>query len=190
MNSSLIFSYLLYFSFHLKISSQKKCDFGTCVPPQFDFSEAFTFVNDLKSKSDEMLKETMLSAVKETLGKMDGLPKNIANKIKNDQFLKDNIEKILKEDNQGQKETASVHETGNFRYAPYGGEAHITNWNDLYHYFPHLGTKIRLWKLEFKASAMANSKKFKGCANPANMVDWLVPDIEDVKRANGKRKRN
>ena len=37
---------------------------------------------------------------------------------------------------------------------------------------------------------MANSKKFKGCANPANMVDWLVPDIEDVKRANGKRKRN
>jgi len=182
------------FSFLFSPSNQEKCDNNSCFPHPFDLNETLIFASKLKSSSDDFLKESLLHAVKETLGKMEGLPKKIENKIKDDRFLMEKIEKVIEYNNTNknvnESEPVQDHKTGNFRYSPYGGEAHINNWHDLYHYFPHLGTKIRLWKLEFKESAMTNSKQFKGCANPAHMVDWLVPDIDDIKKKNKIKKRN
>ena len=152
-------------------------------------------LKDLKTSTDSIMKESLLDAVRGILGKMEHLPKKFEEKIKDEKFLIEAIEKVLENENKKNQESSSqnshqhnnqtsVHNTDNFRYSPYGGEAHIKNWDDLYHYFPHLGTKIRLWKLQFKEEAMSNSNQFKGCANPAHMVDWLVPDIDEIKKAN------
>ena len=156
-------------------------------------------MDPLTSISNSFIRDTFLKAFDEAKI-LEMLPKEISSKFKDKDGnisgnFKRKIETILDEEidkkiNEGidakikpfnDSDTEKIIPKVKTDYKPYGGEARITNWSDLYHYFPHLSTKIRLWKLEFKASAIKNLKKFKGCANPMVMVDWLVPDFEQVK---------
>lgn len=196
----MFFNYFALFAiFHFQSSKQEKCGINSC---SFDLNETFSFMENLTSSTDTFLKDSLLQAAKESFGKMENLPKKIKEKLKDDLFLKEKIEKVLENEKKRKQRksqskqdkhdsarvSAPARNSSKFSYSPYGGAANIKNWDDLYHYYPQLGTTIRLWKLQFKESAMANAKKFKGCANPADMVDWLVPDIEDVKKSNKHKK--
>lgn len=161
-------------------------------------------LTSIKSITNSFIKDTFLKAFDETKI-LEMLPKEISSKFKDKDgnildIFKKKIEMILDEGidkkiNEGIDKKINLFNDNIYSkvkvdYKPYGGEARITNWSDLYHYFPHLSTKIRLWKLEFKASALKNLKKFKGCADPMVMVDWLVPDFEQVKIYDQKQNGN
>ena len=141
------------------------------------------------------MKEALLSTFKSK--EFENLPKEFVEKIKDENFLKEKIDEVMKkyraerELKDFKMKTEVKHVSNlesepvfkcNRKYAPYAGEALIKNFSDLYHYFPQAGNIVRLWKLRFKDAARRNGKKFEGCANPAELVDWLVPNIEDVKR--------
>lgn len=198
MNTLLLSFFSLFFAIFLGPSRQEKCEGQTCFTKPFDLHETFAIVDNLKSSTDEFLKKSLLQAAKETLGKMEGLPKHVQEKMKDDRFLMEKIDKVIeinKEKEKEKQESKEVAAVVDIKEQPatakiVSNSVHIDSWEDLYHYFPHLGTKIRLWKMEFKESALANAKKFKGCANPAHLVNWLVPDIEDIKKRNKKTKRN
>lgn len=156
-------------------------------------------LKNLKEATESVMKDSMLSVMKATVEQMVDLPQPLKDKLKDEAFLKEKIDFIIERETklQGKDEkegddllskvkttetSTTATTTNSTKWAPYGGQARIYNWQDFYRHFPHLATKTRLWKLEFKEAALKNAKKFGGCANPARLVDWLVPDIEDVKR--------
>lgn len=86
--------------------------------------------------------------------------------------------------------TASAASSTTYKYAPYDGYRPINNWSDLYHYYPQLGRKIRQWKLEFAHVMRRNRHEFEGCANPSALADWIIPDVDDIRKDDRKRGRN
>lgn len=177
---------------HQKI--QKESNFGSCDGDCFgSFGDPMEMLNNLKNNQNTMIKDVMFSTLKETFANMKDLPKEMEEKIKNEEFLKSAIETVMSQENQPQTQNSSQPKTADFKYEkrpfrPYKGQVRLEDWHDFYHYFPHLANKVRLWKLEFKDSARRNWKKFKGCANPGKLVDWLVPNIEDVRKSKRKTK--
>lgn len=181
----IILSLFSFVALSLQLASNQKCTEKSFYPSgPIDISETLNFAKEFKSSSENFVKESLFKSIKESIGKMENLPKSIENKLKDDKFIMESIEKVIEEQAKPEKQPEASIPT---KFAPYGGEAHIKNWEELYHYYPHLVTKLRLWKLQFKETARRNAKKFNGCANPADLVDWLVPDIEDIKKNKSKR---
>lgn len=187
-----IFLLLLVF---IKLTDQKVFK-STCKESEncynkYDNSvDPFEILENLRNVKDTVLKDVMFETLKETVSKLN-LPEN----VKDEKFLKETIETVMKSHQSQQDKnkrsstsTATCDHKPSAKYAPYNGEVRLTDWHDLYHYFPQLSTTIRLWKLEFKESARQNWKRFRGCANPGRLVDWLVPDIEEVKKTRKKDK--
>ena len=160
-------------------------------------------LKSLKHVTDTAMKDSLFTVMKETVEHLD-IPVAVKDKIRNDQFLKEKIDFIMskKEDEKesvhvGKKSMVDVDENkrddkkttiNGTKWSPYGGEVRLHDWNDFYRHFPQYANKVHLWKLEFKEVAIKNAKKFGGCANPAKLVDWLVPDIEEVKKDQERKK--
>ena len=83
-------------------------------------------LKDLKTSTDSIMKESLLDAVRGILGKMEHLPKKFEEKIKDEKFLIEAIEKVLENENKKNQESSSqnshqhnnqtsVHNTDNFR---------------------------------------------------------------------------
>lgn len=178
---------------------QKESNFGTCERDCFaSFADPAEMLDNLKNAKNTVIKDVMFGTIKEAFAKMKDMPQAMADKINNEEFLKKAIETVINQKDPQTNETSKsvpksqekatdfVYEKKPFR--PYKGQVRLEDWHDFYHYFPHLANPVRLWKLEFKDSARRNWKKFKGCANPGRLVDWLVPDIEEVKTSKRKAK--
>ena len=186
--------------------------FETCKEGKDCFTgDPFEMLENLRNSKDEMIKTVMFDALKDTFSKIK-VPNEFGDIVKDEDFLKEAIESVFKSQNKQQDkekekekekekvktepmQTSSSSTSSaaaadyNYNYKPYNGQVDITDWHDFYHYFPQLATTVRIWKLEFKESARQNWKKFKGCANPGRLVDWLVPDIEEVKKSKRKTKQ-
>lgn len=209
----MIFFFFSFSLFLFKLSHQKvsKKSFETCREGKDCFTgDPFEIVENLRNSKDEMIKKVMFDVLRDTFSKIE-LPNEFGDKVKNEDFLKKAIESVVKSQNQNKPKeraeskgkekikttepiqtsapSASSASAYNYNYKPYNGQVDIADWHDFYHYFPQLATTVRLWKLEFKESARQNWKKFKGCANPGRLVDWLVPDIEEVKNSKRKTKQ-
>ena len=61
-------------------------------------------------------------------------------------------------------------------------EGKICDWSDFYHYLPYLAPKIRIWKLQFKEKMIEHKHEFEGCVNPGDLIDLVIPDVEEVRR--------
>lgn len=128
----------------------------------------------IKSK---LPKEISLNFLKSHVDRfVDNKLKPIHNRVKNSE----KSSSVMKNEPKPCESSGNPLVTENYR--PYGGKAFITNWSDLYHYYPEAGKKIRMWKLQFKELAKQNKKKFKKCINPGAIVDLLVPDVDEIKR--------
>lgn len=175
---------------------------GTC---HQDFSfvsleDPSLFLGKIKGATDSAMKEALLSVMKATVGQID-LPKPIKDKLNDEEFIKGNIDLVMKENedkimakssedaSESSTQTATKSSvTSSTKWSPYGGEVRVKNWHDFYRNFPYMANNVLLWKLEFKETALKNAEKFGGCANPAKLVDWLVPDIEEVKKDQQRKK--
>lgn len=196
IHSHNVFKFFL-FSLFASFSTQKRPNtFESCqngVGTENCFAKMIADPSEIAALPDIIMKETLLATLKTSLQAMD-LPKETIDRITDDAFLKEKIEKAMTKrksenivDISVNKESSNTSSSTTSypalpKYAPYGGQSQINDWYDFYHYFPHLANRIRLWKLEFKSSTQKHWKRFKGCANPGHLVDWLVPDIEEVKR--------
>jgi hypothetical protein len=209
---------IIIFFFLFNLSYQKmpsRDNFDTCKEggSTCTFSavgDPFEILQNFKDRNDEIVKNFMFETLKDTISKMK-LPNEFADKVKNEDFLKEAIDTVMKSQEAESKKKVKdaikkekeevkdkdkyAHDTmqsssnnQKYKYKPNNSHVNINDWHDLYHYFPQLSNNIRLWKLEFKESARQNWKKFKGCANPGRLIDWLVPDIEEVKKAKRKTK--
>lgn len=201
-----IISLTLFCYFFINLSHQKvhkdskDSNFETCKENDFAaFDDPMEMLENLKNAKNSMIKDLMFETLKDTFAKMKDLPKEMADKIKSEDFLKDAIDTVLNQEKQRgnqksskskptakEQATSFTYEKRPFR--PYKGQVRLEDWHDFYHYFPHLANTVRLWKLEFKESSRRNWKRFKGCANPGRLVDWLVPDLDDVKKSKKKAK--
>lgn len=205
----IFFNLCLFSSSYQKLPPRNTCKEGTiCME-----GDPFELLQNLNKRKDEMVKKVLFEALKDNFSKIE-LPEGVKGKVNNEQFLKEAIETVMKKQKQEtealknknkkreRKEDKDIKDTQpstihttvtsntSYSYKPKNSRVDIHDWHDFYHYFPQLSTRLRLWKLEFKESARQNWKKFRGCANPGRLIDWLVPDYEEVKKAKRKKMKN
>lgn len=173
---TLFIGFIFYYSkVELKVE-KSDCNSEYCLmETAFDPS---TFINEIKTRTDTVLKDALLNSVKSTIKEID-LPADVKVKLMDDKFLSEKIEKHMKIEKIEDKKTETI--------TNYDGKKRINNWEEFYHYFPEYSQNIRAWKSRFKAEAKKNWGKFNGCANPSKLVDWLVPDIDDIKNSSKQR---
>ena len=142
----------LFFISILKVFGKKDCNESCHFTTTFDSS---TILNPLQFIKNE-LELALQSSLKEALQSAPMIPADLHSKLI--QFASESL----------------------FPFAPPNSKAQISDWAELYFYFPHLKKDIAVWRAQFIATVQGDDKTFKGCANPAVLAKALVPTFDEL----------